>query len=498
MPKKDPSELLAEAAELLERGKHAKAAERCAKALAIKPSAGGFALMSQIATADGRDDDAIAALIAGAELEPRRREIWSRLATLYMAARRWDETAAAAARALALEPFESSARASAAIAAFERKQHAEAWYHWGVLDLTGDHLVANGVAIAIAGDLDDDDGDSDGAAGRAAGRAAADREFPHERANRELHVAVRRGDLDGVRASLAAGARPDAPNDERMTPLLVAADAGELEIVRTLLDAGADPNPLRVEVMFVAVLDTPLKRAKHHKHRKVVALLKERGAKEDKDLPDPMMLEVEATGTPHQRLLAALWADDLTRVERALADGADPNGLAHDDSERVLAAAVRLRKPAYVRALLAAGADANTRNGNDPLLFDWLIDDAQVECALALLEGGADPNVTAGKRTVLSSLPRDRKQKARYSRALLSHGLDPALRDDSGRTLLALVVDDGDDLELVDLLLTRGADPTIEVARTPLVEIAARSRGKAAKKIAARLTQAISDRATPA
>ena len=60
-----------------------------------------------------------------------------------------------------------------------------------------------------------------------------------------IHECARRGDLDGVRAALAAGEPVDARHPESgNTALAEAASsrAGTPELVRLLLDAGADPN----------------------------------------------------------------------------------------------------------------------------------------------------------------------------------------------------------------------------------------------------------------
>jgi ankyrin repeat protein len=391
----------------------------------------------------GKPARAIMMLRKAAELAPARREIWSRLASLHMQAKQWKETGETAARAIALDPFDTTARAAAALAAVELGDGESAWYHWAAIELAGDRAMAAGVSVSIESALDPDF-TRDAGAGQERARQRVRADFPGEGAKRALLAAALRGDADALRAALAAGADPNATDGEDRTALLIAAADGALELCRLLLDAGADPNRFRIETMFVAVLDTPLGRARHGKHKALIKLLKQRGAKETDELPDPHALYVERNGTPHQRLVQALWGDDPERVRRALADGADPNGNAHDASERVLAAAVRLRKPEYVRMLLAAGADPNTRSNGRPVLFEWLTDAVAVDCAIALLEGGADPNLKAKKRTVLSYLPEPGKQRRRYTRALVEHGLDRALRDEDGRTLQAIATDDGD------------------------------------------------------
>src|SRR5688572_9996161 len=66
----------------------------------------------------------------------------------------------------------------------------------------------------------------------------------------DLFLAARTGDLEAVRAAVAAGANVDEvlcywgvdSGREQETPLFAAAAAGHTEVVRYLLEAGADPD----------------------------------------------------------------------------------------------------------------------------------------------------------------------------------------------------------------------------------------------------------------
>ncbi len=57
-----------------------------------------------------------------------------------------------------------------------------------------------------------------------------------------LHVIVRRGELEGVRVLLDAGANPDAIGDMGETPLHIAVGGGHREIAAALMAAGAHGN----------------------------------------------------------------------------------------------------------------------------------------------------------------------------------------------------------------------------------------------------------------
>ena len=59
---------------------------------------------------------------------------------------------------------------------------------------------------------------------------------------RQLSQAIWNGNVQVVRASIAAGADVNNNNDDRTTPLTLASSEGHLEVVRALLEAGADVN----------------------------------------------------------------------------------------------------------------------------------------------------------------------------------------------------------------------------------------------------------------
>ncbi|NBE53524.1 ankyrin repeat domain-containing protein [Streptomyces boluensis] len=60
--------------------------------------------------------------------------------------------------------------------------------------------------------------------------------------DRALLAAATRGDTEGARAALAAGARVEARDAEGRTALLLAASADHVDTARALVAAGADPD----------------------------------------------------------------------------------------------------------------------------------------------------------------------------------------------------------------------------------------------------------------
>ena len=85
-------------------------------------------------------------------------------------------------------------------------------------------------------------------------------------------LAASRGDIDGLKAALAAGADPDARDDRGWTALMHAANEGYSLVVPPLLAAKADPDlraPDGATALFIAMV---------HGHTEIVAKLVEAGA----------------------------------------------------------------------------------------------------------------------------------------------------------------------------------------------------------------------------
>src|SRR5690606_9329999 len=133
-----------------------------------------------------------------------------------------------------------------------------------------------------------------------------------------LHWLVERGDLEGVKLLLDKGADPNRLSRQEVLPLSVAAANGDAAMIRLLVEAGADPQA-----------------------------------------------DDAAGGT---MLMAAVTSGELEAVEALLALGAAPDALEESYEQTALMFAARLGHTAIARALLAAGAtvDARTRVGPEP------------------------------------------------------------------------------------------------------------------------------------
>jgi ankyrin repeat protein len=62
----------------------------------------------------------------------------------------------------------------------------------------------------------------------------------------DLFEATGVGDVDAVRAALAAGANVDEIDDDDATPLIDVSESGHADVVRVLLAAGADVDKVSV------------------------------------------------------------------------------------------------------------------------------------------------------------------------------------------------------------------------------------------------------------
>jgi len=108
------------------------------------------------------------------------------------------------------------------------------------------------------------------------GRGRAAKRDPRRKKNQArteavvaLTWAASQGDLDEVRALVAAGVEPGTADYDGRTPLHLAAAEGQFEVVRYLLAAGAGPQPAD------RWGGTPLSDAETGGHTEIAALLRQ-------------------------------------------------------------------------------------------------------------------------------------------------------------------------------------------------------------------------------
>jgi ankyrin repeat protein len=245
-------------------------------------------------------------------------------------------------------------------------------------------------------------------------------------------------DLPMVQALIAAGATTNTANKYGVSPLLQASRTGATPVVQALLRAGADAKQAHPEG------ETPLMAASYAGSLDSVKLLLEAGA------------EVNAADQ-YQKQTALMWAATEGHepiVEALLAAGADANVKAHVTTltERkhadhptggfsALMFAARNGHEAAARALIKGGADPKLTNGDEASAMVVAIVNDRFDLAAALLELGADPN-----------------DGSLYF-AVDMHDATTDMRARDGSRLRADFPNKLTALDLVKLLLDRGADP---------------------------------------
>jgi ankyrin repeat protein len=234
-----------------------------------------------------------------------------------------------------------------------------------------------------------------------------------------LVVAARDGDLRAVRALLAKRVPVNEPARDGSTALLWAAYHSDLPMAQALIAAGAQANqPNRYGV-------TPL-------------------------------LQASRTG-------------DTALVDVLLKAGADLT-VTHPDGETALMAASRAGRADAVRLLLEAGADANLEeNYQEETALMWAAAEGHVDVVNTLLAARADPNRQARVTTISERKHADhptggltalmfavRNGHSEVAKALIAGGADPGITNGDGATALIMAVVN-DRFDLAATLLDLGA-----------------------------------------
>jgi ankyrin len=328
-------------------------------------------------------------------------------------------------------------------------------------------------------------------------RQAADVNAAHADGMTALHWAVERRDLPMMNVLLEAGAKHDLTNRTGARPLYLAATNGDAAAIARLLEAGEDAN-----AVLTAEGETVLMLASHTGNADAVKLLLDRGA-------DANVQQVRGQ-------TALMWAaaeGHADAVKLLLARGADPamSSAASTKQEKrppggmtALLFAARQGQLDAARALLDGGADVDQAGADNtsPLLI--AVVNGHYDVASLLLERGAKPNVADGNgRTPLfaaidlrnvqwSQAPAPELPQAEHLALitkLLDAGADPSVKmlgqvghrgsfdmrwtDLKGGNAFSRAAWNGD-IEVMRLLLARGADPKVvtEKGETALLLLA--------------------------
>jgi ankyrin repeat protein len=263
-----------------------------------------------------------------------------------------------------------------------------------------------------------------------------------------LHWAVIRDDAAAVDALIRAGARVAAANDYGVTPLWLACTNGNAEIAERLLAAGADPNSVR------ATGETVLMVAARTGNVRVVARLLAAGATVDVNEPASGQTALMWAAAEGHAPIVQLLIEHGARVDARSAGGYSP-----------LLFAAREARVEATRALLEAGARVNeaAADGTTALVIATIR--GHLRYAAFLLERGADPNAGPGFTPL--------HWAAGEWHTELTGSLTGVLAENTEWSTLGGLRGE-QKLEMVRMLLARGADPDARAAGNPRFGGAAR------------------------
>jgi ankyrin repeat protein len=322
-------------------------------------------------------------------------------------------------------------------------------------------------------------------------RAGADASLANNYGATPMSLAAEIAHTDMLKLLLDAGADADSPNADGMTALMLVARTGNVEAAKLLLDRGAT-----VDARESFGGQTALMWAAARRHPKMIELLISSGAAVDaRSAVRDYQRHIQAEGRPKSLdtggftpLLYAARENCRACVEVLLEHGADIN-LPDPDGVSPLHVAVMNANWDLAKDLIDAGADVDQWDifGMAPL-FTAVGNRSRYDGGRASID---PPNVTTGLEVV---------------KLLLERGADPNMQlffrpanvrgatNLRGSTPLIRAANQND-MEVVKLLLEHGADATVYQAdrQTPIHAVLA---GRASEKDAIELIKLFHDAGT--
>jgi len=274
---------------------------------------------------------------------------------------------------------------------------------------------------------------------------------PHKDGVTSLHVAALGGHLDVVKLLLAKGADPRVKDDEDATALLNAVSGNFGDVAYALVDQGADPNDVYIDDDHRA--HNLLWDSLVVENTKFGALLVAKGA--DLSHTDEHNVTV---------LIQAAHKGQTEVVEALLArQGEIDVNAGNDEGITALIAAASEGHAAIVTALVAqstVGVEVNAQDNDGTTALMAGAVRGHLEVVTTLLDAGADVNAqNSDGHTALMFGYNGRNQVASLLDKYSEYMSDESEKDSSTDIIQkALETHSG----IVDLLLARGADPTLK------------------------------------
>ncbi|KZM24118.1 uncharacterized protein EKO05_0005089 [Ascochyta rabiei] len=250
-----------------------------------------------------------------------------------------------------------------------------------------------------------------------------------------LFAATQAASVQCAEILLKNGADANFKDNEGTTALFKAIQSGQTDIMATLLDHGADPNlPCPKHPLWPSCY-----------HPDALSLLLSRGADHKRT---PGIMELAAS------------LKKLESVKVLINAGVSPN-VRKDGAYTPLASAIRDNSPDIVTYLLEKGADPNYKAVEYPTFK--CITHKRTHFLPQLVAAGAD--LYTPKGIIETAVSHKDKDALLY---LLDQGVNPNDRcPEGGHTALTTAIREND-LELVDILLERGANPAVRGQDWPL------------------------------
>ena len=267
-------------------------------------------------------------------------------------------------------------------------------------------------------------------------KAGADVKFKDRYEVTPLYLACYNGNAAMIKLLLDAGADPNSADPTGETALMTAATVGDLESVKTLLDRGA-----KLEATEPGFQQTALMYAVRNNHPAVVQLLVSRGANVNPKTrigPTPVFFKPNAS---------AAFGHGVGINRGGLPDRGSRIPVQGGMSPLLYAA--RDGRLESVQILVKAGADVNQTEANSITPLVIAINNNQVQTARFLLDQGADFNAMDW-----------------YGRSPLWSAVELRNMDIHNATF-AHDVDREGALELIQVLLERGANPNPQTREVP-------------------------------